>query len=374
MGRLLHLIDTGGPGGAETVLRNLVREVAREGWESRIILPRSDWLHEQLVDIGADTVVLPSRGSADLRFLLELTKEIRAFVPDLIHAHLLFSGVYGTMASTLAGHPPLVCTFHGAPDVPSTDRYLPLKARVLSRSRNRIVYVSHDLRKRLEVRLGTPENLGRVIHNGVRFSAPGDPEVERLALGLASGQRLVGAVGNLREAKDYPNLLRAARLVCDRLPDVHFAVVGDHRGDLWEKIRGLRADLGMGSRVQFLGFRDDVASFVNALDLFVSSSSSEGLPLAPVEAMGMGKPVVLTRCGGVPEAVTDWETGLLVPPEDPESLAAAICYLLETPHVAAELGARAREAVRQRFSLQRMVGEYTCLYGELISAYGRFHA
>jgi len=364
--RILHMIDTGGPGGAESVLANLVEALPKGAWASRVVLPREGWLRDRLLGSGVDTRVCPSKGSADIPFLLELVGEVRSFGPDLIHAHLLTSGVYGTMASSLAGGPPLVCTLHGEPDVPAADPLLWVKSRTLSRDTNRVVYVSQDLRRRLEARLGVPPRLGRVIHNGVRFLDSPGGDGQPLGLDILPGEELVGAVGNVREAKDYPNLLRAARLVRNVRPNVRFVVLGEAKGCLWDAIAGLRRDLGLEGTVDFLGFKPRIRDFLRSFDVFVSSSSTEGLPLAPIEAMGLGKAVVLTRCGGVEEIVRHEKNGILVPPANPGALAAGILRLLENPTEAGQLGQRARVDVRTRFSLEAMVAGYQHLYLELL--------
>jgi glycosyltransferase involved in cell wall biosynthesis len=329
-----------------------------------VLVPDKEWLYSHLRAKAVDTHVLPSQGRADVGLLLSLVREIRAFRPHLIHAHFLDSGVYGTLASTFAGKVPLICTFHGPPDVNPDDPLLGLKARILNRPRNRLVYVSHALRRHLEPVLGADKTLGVVIHNGITIA---EATVADLAeIDREDGDLLVGAVGNIRVAKDYPNLLHAARLVCDRRSDVHFAVVGEGAGTLLRDLHGLRDSLGLRGRVHFLGFRSDASSLMAAFDVYVSSSSDEGLPLASLEAMGMGKPVVLTDCGGVPEVVEDGRTGLLVSVRDPEALAAGILHLLDHPEFAAKLGSEARKTVQARFTLQGMLDAYGDLYQSLV--------
>jgi glycosyltransferase involved in cell wall biosynthesis len=368
--RILHLIDTGGPGGGETVLLSLAREISKSGWESSVILHDRDWLFSQLEAEGIAHSVYPSGSSFDLGFFLSLRRELRTFRPALVHAHFLTSGVYGSVATELSHSCPLVCTFHGVPDVDPSDRFLGVKARILNRAKNRVVYVSHHLRRHLEALLGVPEGLGRVIHNGVDFKTTLEPAGLRCALGLGPANLLVGAVGNIRPAKDYANLLRAARLVVDHRADTHFVVAGGGGGTLVEELLRLRGELDLEGRVSFLGFRSDASALMMEMDVFVSSSLNEGLPLASVEAMGMGKPVVLTRCGGVPEMVEDGVTGLLVPPRDPRALAQAILAVLENTGLAERLGSTARSAIRQEFSLERMAESYQHLYIDLITRYG----
>ena len=131
------------------------------------------------------------------------------------------------------------------------------------------------------------------------------------------------AVGNLYPVKDHATLLRALA----RLPAARVAIAG--RGDQEEPLRRLAAELGLSDRVHLLGLRDDVETVFAAADVFVQPSLSEGLPLAVLEAMANGLPVVATRVGGIPEAVVDGKTGLLVPPGDPAALAAALAAVLD---------------------------------------------
>jgi glycosyltransferase involved in cell wall biosynthesis len=216
--------------------------------------------------------------------------------------------------------------------------------------------------------------MGLVVHNGVAFHDHLEPAGLRDALGLARNDLLVGAVGNIRPAKDYPNLLRAARIVCDMRNDIHFVIAGGGGGRYMQELLRLRGELELEGRVSFLGFRSDASALMTEMDLFMSSSENEGLPLASVEAMGMGKPVVLTRCGGVPELVEDGANGILVPPKDPRALAQGILGVLDNPGLAERIGSAARGAIREAFSLTKMAESYQRLYRDLITRYGMGHA
>jgi glycosyltransferase involved in cell wall biosynthesis len=364
--RVLHIIDTGGPGGAETILDSVVTHVDREAWVPRVVVPEEDWLSNRLRSRGADFVVVRSRRGVAPGLLIRLIREIREFRPAIVHAHLLGSGVYGSLAAAIAGDIPVVCTFQGRPDVSPDDRLLALKARILSRAKNRIVYVSHDLRAYLEPLLNVPGASGLVIHNGVDFAGPKLTGEERETCGAGPGDLLVGAVGNIRPAKDYETFVRAAGIVCGRRPNVRFVIAGDVRSPLTEPLKRLTAELGIEERLRFLGFRQDASALVASFDVFVSSSTTEGLPLATLEAVGLGKPVVLTRVGGVPEIVDSGRTGLLVPPSDPAALAEGILQLLDDPERASEMARAGAADVRERFSVQRMCGAYESLYDQLL--------
>lgn len=366
--RVLHVIDSGGPGGAETVLATIVAGLDGEVWESRVVVGFEGWLSERLRSEGWEVGVVPTGKAADFEYLRGLAREMRSFAPDVVHTHLLGSAVYGNLAALCVDGLPTICTLHGRPDVPDPDRFRAVKARVLTRSSNTIAYVSEDLRRWAEPFLGVPHRLGRVVHNGVRFDDPRPSGRERAECGVGPGEVLIGAVGNVRPAKDYATLLRAAALVRARRPDVRFAIAGDDRTPLTARLKGLSTDLGVSDGIVFLGFRSDVAELLSSFDVFVSSSLTEGLPLATVEAVAAGKPVVLTRVGGVPEVVESGVTGRLVPAGNPEALARGILDTLADRPGAAEMARKGAADVRERFSAEAMCRAYADLYTDAIES------
>ena len=180
---------------------------------------------------------------------------------------------------------------------------------------------------------------------------------------FASGKRLfdpdgplVGNVARLAEQKGQRTLLEAAA----ELPGVKFAIVGE--GELRGELERRTDELGLHDRVLFTGARDDVPDLLATFDVFAFPSLFEGLCLAVIEAQAAGVPVVATPVGGIRETVVDGETGLLVPPQDPQALAAAIRRLLDDRELAGRLAAEARRRVHERFSVQRMVEETLALY------------
>jgi glycosyltransferase involved in cell wall biosynthesis len=161
----------------------------------------------------------------------------------------------------------------------------------------------------------------------------------------------------LTRAKDPENLLEAVRQLP---PDVGLMWVGD--GRLRSRVRQKADRFGIGDRVRWLGYRPDVRPWMDKADIIVSSSRSEALPMSLLEAMSMGKPVVATRVGGVPEVVTDGYDGMTVPARDPAALAAAIRSLAEDPQRRGILGQRARRRIQTTFSLEHMADRYESLY------------
>ncbi|HUT32703.1 MAG TPA: glycosyltransferase family 4 protein [Planctomycetota bacterium] len=181
-------------------------------------------------------------------------------------------------------------------------------------------------------------------------------------LGVAPGECLVGTVGRITPWKGQDDFLRAAALVAPTRPDARFLVVGDCVSSPAEaaadrafrdRLHTLAANLGLGDRVVFTGFRDDVPAVMNALDLFVLPSHGEPFGIVLLEAMAASRPIVATAAGGVPDIVRDAQEALLVPPRDPAALAAAIERLLGDRSLAAALGHAAQARVNADFPLWR---------------------
>jgi glycosyltransferase involved in cell wall biosynthesis len=204
-----------------------------------------------------------------------------------------------------------------------------------------------------------------LVHGIVQSDAQpvsGTRERVRRELGISDDTVLAITVANLRREKDYPNHLRAASLVLQRDSSIVMIAVG--QGPLVDQVGALHLELGLGERFKLLGYRTDVPDLLAASDVFVLASAFEGLPVSIMEAMAAGLPVVATSVGGVPEAVSDGETGLLVPPHDAQSLSDAIVRLTRDPCLRQRLGASASEAARA-FDISVAVAEQQRTYAAL---------
>jgi glycosyltransferase involved in cell wall biosynthesis len=168
----------------------------------------------------------------------------------------------------------------------------------------------------------------------------------------------------LNWVKDQVTLLRAVRLVLDRLPGFELDVIGD--GPAREEVVALRKELGLEGKVHLRGSRDDVADWLANADMFVLSSVSEGICLTLLEAMAAGLPIVATDVGGNREIVEEGGTGRLVPAADPEAMAKAIVAMCENAELAREMGRRGRERVERHFDVRTMVARYEAMYAELL--------
>jgi glycosyltransferase involved in cell wall biosynthesis len=185
-----------------------------------------------------------------------------------------------------------------------------------------------------------------------------------MELGVPDNAPVVGAIGNLYPVKGHIHLVKAFARVTEQVPDGRLVVAG--RGELLEDLKNETLRLGITKQVMFLGFREDVSSLLQAFDIFVMPSESEGIPLSLLEAMACSKPVVVTNVGGMPEVVTD-KVGLRCQPRDPVALADNILALLRDPVLCNRMAQTARERVEVEFSLERMSRQYSYCYDMLKS-------
>ena len=344
-----------GVGGLERVVLDLARGL--RGPRRRVLvysLSPHVPLAPAFAAVGVDVRVVPQHG-LDATLTPRLARALRADGATLVHAHNFGRFFYLGPAAALAGVPALY-TEHS--NTRREEHALWLTQRPLSALAARIVAVSEDVRRGLVEDQGLRARRVRVVPNGIDaapYAAAGaQRDAVRAALGLG-GAFVVGSVARLVPVKDQACQLAALA----RCPQATLVLVGD--GPERAALEALAAQLGVTARVRFLGTRHDVPNLLAAFDVFTLSSLSEGLPVAVLEAMAAGLPVVATRVGGVPEAVRDGVTGLLTPPRDAAALGAA-WRALESPQRRAALGAAGRAVVRSRFSLAAMVRAYEALY------------
>ncbi len=367
MRRILHLIDSWGPGGAETVFADIATGLDSKQFQSFVGLPRaSEWLYDEVRRRGTEVMILPSGGAFDLRHIGRLIAAIRRLQVHVVQAHTFGTSVYANIAA-LACRVPVVSTFHGLVDVAHTDRYRNAKLRLIGAGTGRVVCVSESLRRELlnTSRLGAAQV--SVIFNGVdtEHFHPGHDAAVRASLDADPGVFVLGAVGNVRPAKGYEILLDAAALLRDRGKQFKIAVAGSTGGTLFPGLLRQRASLGLDAVVQFVGFRDDAASFLRAVDAYVLPSHTEGFSLSTVQALASGLPVVSTRCGGPEEIVTNGVDGILVPAGSAIGMADAIERLIGDRALQTRLASAARAVAVGRFSTAIMLSRYERLYGDL---------
>lgn len=373
--RLLWLFDSLGAGGAETLAVVFARSIDRADFELTVasLSGASGVNAERLRADGVAVIDLGARNLRDrdaFRRLLELVREREI---DLIHAHLTYSSIWSALVTRKTKVPSLA-SLHVAPTA-TRALHDSLRHRVSVNIRDRLMiammnrwssgviavsaalendYVSRGLRK----------DKVRVVHNGVeleRFRRPHDESRARLMreFGVDAQTPLLATVSVLRPKKGVEVLLDAARAV----PGANFLIIGD--GPMREEWTALAESLGVSSRIRWAGYRTDVDALLAGCDLFVHPSLDDAFPTVLLEAMGAGLPVIATRVGGIPEIVTGGETGMLIPPNDANALAAAINRLIHAPAEMQRMQAEAR-ANADRFSTRAWLERLTAVYAKTL--------
>jgi glycosyltransferase involved in cell wall biosynthesis len=362
--RIAQLIESDGPGGAERVVADLATNLQAAGAESVVFVPSNGegWLARQLAGSGVDIEHFHLDRPVSPTCARSLAATLRRRRIDIAHSHEFSLAVYGTWASRQAGGQHVI-TMHGS-------RYYArrLQRRVAMRAAialsRRTVAVSRELAHDLSRDLMVAPSAITMIPNGVR-AMPADGSAVRAELRLGADDRLVVAIGNLYPVKGHAHLIDAIAQLAERHPRLQLAICG--RGDLEGALRAQAQTRGIGDRVHLLGLRSDVDAVLAAADLFALPSLSEGLPLALLEAMFAGRPIVASNVGEVSTALGGKEAGVLVPPADSPALASALDRLLLQPERARELGDRARARAAAVYDVSHMVRAYSAIYEELLS-------
>lgn len=377
--KVAHL-DTGRSwrGGQAQVLL-LLRGLQARGHKSLLLAPPGPLL-ERARGAGISCEPWRAGGEWDLGALLAAAGILRRFAPAVVHCHSAHAHALGVPAARLARVPVVVVSRRVDFAVAGT---------ILSRLKYRMgvdayLCISRGVRDVMRAG-GIPERRLVLVPSGIELpgddaaagpaagagarsagSAPPTPDL-RSMIGVPAGAPIIGTVAALAPHKNHADLLRAARIVVDARPDVHFVWIGE--GECRAALERLRSELALESHVHLLGFREDARRLMPQFTLFVLSSYLEGLCTSLLDAQALGVPVVATAVGGVPDIVVDGETGRLVPGRDPGSLARALIGAVGDEVARQAWAERGRVRVRD-FSADRMVDATLAAYREALAGRG----
>ena len=374
--RILHVVASSRGGGAVHV-RDLVRGLDKACYDLQVALPDDggNVSAGDLCEAGAAVHLVPLADGfpgAALHRLAKLARQV-----DILHLHGPRAALVGRLAVASDGRyrPNTVYTVHAfaAPHYawPRSAALLALE-RILSSRTDAFVAVSYAERDALVTTGVAPPERISVVHNGVDLAhfgpqQAGSPsrEATRSNLGIPVDALLTTMVSRLYRPRDFETLLIAFRQVREAMPSARLLIVGD--GPYRKRVEELVNGLWLGQHVVLAGQRRDVPVVLATSDLAVHATSGwEGMGLSILEAMAAGLPVVASRVGGIPEAVIDGETGLLVPPGSPGALASALLRLLQDPRESQRLGTSGRARAEALFSLPRMVAETAAVYDRVL--------
>lgn len=369
--KVLKIIHTLGHGGAENTFRWLAWGLRRKGIEVVAAIPRvndpreENWLASALASLEVPCITFDTAGTP-WQLFKSITAVIDQVRPDVVHSHLLDSNFYSSLACRWLCMPH-ISTEHGDVSMKQTISSR-VKYALISLCSRSIVCVS-DAVKEENYRVVPLRRKLRTVYNGIHFMESCESTFRRES-GIPQGAVLIGNVGNLYPVKGQKYLIRAfAELLRRGSADVYLVLVG--RGGEQENLRSLVGDLGIPEgRVLFTGFRDDIENILNAMDLYVQPSLSEGHPIAVLEAMSLGIPVIASAVGGVPEVIGQNRFGTLAVPGSWEDIYRAMREFTCDNGCFRERARAAREHTRQTFSIEVMACNYIDVYRQALASGG----
>lgn len=364
---VLWLVKGLGPGGAERLLVAAAAAHDRDAFDLQVVylLPWKQHLVPELEALGVRCTCLDVRNERDVRWAARLRAKLRAEPVDIVHSHSPYAAAVGRLvvrSLPRASRPALVATEHNPWSTfkPPT-RYANAWTAWLD---DADLAVSDEARASMSRR---QRERTEVLVHGVDVSAIAKLRAERAAvreeLGVEPEAVLVGTVANYHPKKDWPNVLRAARLVADRDPSIRFCLVG--QGPLEDDVEALHRELHLDGIVTLTGYRPDAVRLMAGCDVFVLGSKWEGLPVALMEASALGLPIVATRVGGIPDSFHDDVDAVLVDPGDPDALADAIERLAGDEALRRRIG-DAAQARASDFDVKRAVSRIEAIYRSVV--------
>ena len=359
--KILH-VETGRHlyGGPQQVIY-LISALLERGHDCTLICPP-----ESGIDSAARVVGIPVRnlfcaGDLDLPFAYRLTQYLQSSRPDLLHCHSRRGAdMLGGLAASFADVPAVVSR-----RVDNTEmrllaalRYRPFRKIIAISEAISVVLQEHDVAaSRIEVI--------RSAVDTAQFEDAPNCDAIRSEFGIPEDALVLGAAGQLIPRKGHRYLLQAVAGLKQRYPTLRLVIFGD--GYLGNQLREQASSLGLGGSVQFAGFRDDLDDFMGCFDVFVHPALAEGLGVATLKAAAASVPVIGFDAGGLPEAIVDGETGILVPPEDVDALQDAIATLVDDQGLRQRMGAAGRKRMQSEFSIDTMVTRHISLYESVLN-------
>lgn len=353
---ILHLIETGGPGGAEQMLLRLTDEYARRGISQIVCLRKDGWLAAEVRQRGLPLEIIPLNRLPDTAWFVKLRHLIRIREVTAIHAHEFAMNIRAAILGKLLSVA-VVATVHGKGYF--GDKWVRRQAYRFTSRLAILVVVSEDIRQYLISRCGVKPTRVNVIPNGVDVSRFCFDQVKRKEnrkqLGIDETQLLLGTIGSYYPVKGHYYLINAMKRLVNINRNVKLVMAG--QGPLEHDLRKQVVDLGLCENVDIIGYVIDTPKFLSALDIFVMPSLSEGLPLALLEAAANSRCIVATNVGGIPEIIEHQDSGVLVPPGDADSLFNALVGVLE-PSTRFKMGQNAAAKVMAGWSIHHTAGCY----------------
>ena len=359
--KILH-VETGRHlyGGPQQVMY-LIGALDARGHESVLVCPPGSGIDAAARKAGIRVQNLFCAGDVDLPFAYRLIQYLKELQPDLVHCHSRRGAdMLGGMAANFADIPAVVSR-----RVDNAE--MRLLAALRYRPFSKIIAISETIARVLREH-GVDDDRIEVIRSAVdteRLSQTADCSTVRAEFAVPDDACVIAAAGQLIPRKGHRYLLQAVADLRHRYPQLRLVIFGE--GYLNNQLRAQAASLGLGDVVQFAGFRDDLDEFMGCIDILAHPALAEGLGVATLKAAAAAVPVVGFAAGGLPEAVVDGTTGMLVPPEDTDALAAALGTLIGDPGLRRRMGAAGQHRMQKEFSIATMADKHVNLYETVLN-------
>lgn len=371
--KITHLISAGGIGGGEKYLLIFAKYLDRERFILDFIIPEKGPLYDKITALGYSPKIIDiNKSLISLSILLCLKKHLENSGTQIVHTHGARANFYGRISSLLAGTPAIISTVHNSiKDYPVSAMkksiYMAIE-RITSSKVSAIATVSDYLKESLIKDYKIPYKKIETIYPAVDFTtlnASQSIAETRKSLSIPESAIVVGQAGRMTAQKGFEYFIDAARQISAEFDDTYFLFAGG--GPEREKLEDKCRDNGIDERCIFCGFREDIGNIMQAIDILVSPSLSEGFPITILEAAYYEKPVIAAKVSGIPEFIVHNVNGILVPPGDSNSLANAIKSLIKDESQRHLLGVEAKKSVSRQFSPDYMLDRFSEIYGRVMS-------
>ncbi len=360
----MHVVPTLDMGGAEKLVLDMVRFGGGNGHKFVVCcLSEKGVLAAPMEQAGAKVVCLDKRYGLNFGISFQIAALAKAEDVSVIHAHNVRAQFYSAISRLIDPRPRLFCTrHHGRHGTAALSTFL--LGTIANCFTDKVIFVSEDARAFTLKHERLPARKALIIKNGIDIARYAGTKTDKAAmkssLGFAANDKLLGAVGSLIPIKNHRMLITALKGIEKEEPSCKVVIAGG--GRLKDELKEYANGLGLGDKVVLLGERQDVAQLLGTFDVFVVSSSDEGMSLAILEALAAGLPVVATNVGGNPELVRDGENGFIVASEDAIAMGEAVLKVLSDSSLSAKMAENNRQKALREFDIRKMCREYEELY------------
>lgn len=365
---VLYTTESNVFGGAERYLKLLWRGLDRDQFEPTVAAPAScDWIS------GDDKVeridLEPIAGKGDIAGWRRQRSILREVAPDIVHLNLSnpLHGQFTMLAAEIAGIPVRVATMHLPPRETTPTRRGRWLESLTVKKLGSVISVCQASGDRVQRHFGVPDSRADVVYNGIDLEAFDEAARTPPEPPIASGAPVFGTFGRMTLQKGFDIFIDAAAKVLEEVAEARFVIAGD--GPLREELVKQASRVAPEGHIVFTGAIREVAGFLTALDVLVLPSRYESFPFAVLEAMGASLPIIASNVDGVPEAIVDGHSGILVPSEDPAALSDAFRRLLTDPDLGRRLGSAARRRLAENFTAQHMVTRTEAVYRRCLASH-----